>query len=132
MKKSIITEAIRISKLKLDKHPEYDNYPHFSFIVVKNKILGYGTNLPYPPKKNYGYEARIQGGVAKLHSEIVAWKRCKSLIQGANFEIVNIRLNRNSELRDSCPCSCCMNLLTTLGCSRFYFSTSTSFFLKTI
>lgn len=116
MKKSIITECIRISKEKLNTHPS--NYKHYTFIVHKNKLIGYGTNLVENPPKYLGYHSN-----AMIHSEINAFKKNKGLIKGKKFEILNIRLSKEGNLKNSTPCNCCYNFMKEMGCVKFYFST---------
>jgi len=64
----------------------------------------------------------------KIHSEIAAYRKAKGILtKNEPFEIVNIRLNKNKELRLSKPCICCFEIMKELGCSKFYFSSNAGF-----
>ena len=99
MRKNLLNIAINIAKEKLNIHPEYNNYPHYTFIVQDNKIIGYGLNMSGEPPKSYGYQKRLNNGIAKMHSEFVAYKKMKAILHNKPFEIINIRLNKKGELK---------------------------------
>lgn len=127
MKKTILEEAKNIAISKIENHPEYDNYIHYTFIVKNNKLLGYGCNMRGEPPVTFGYHERLNGGRPKLHSEFVAYKKMKGLLKGEAFEIINIRLNRKGEMKLSAPCNCCMNFLKETDCKNIYYSTDEGF-----
>ena len=125
MKNSIITACLSVAKKHNtpELHPQWNNYSHFSFFVQDSKILAWGTNKIGPPLVLLGYKS-----TSKIHSEIMAFRKAKSKLEyKKSFEIVNIRLNRNNELRMSKPCPCCMRFLKELGCSSVTFSTDEGF-----
>jgi len=124
MKKTLLRDAARIAIGKLAKHPQFDYYPHFTFIVQNNKMVCWGTNNEGIPPIHLGYNERISFGKPKIHSEYNAYRKARGILQPNNsFEVINIRLNRNGEMRQSMPCSCCYNFLSAVGCSSCYFST---------
>lgn len=145
MKNMILIECFRRATGLNPNHPENKNgYHHFSFIVQKNQILGYGVNRStgsnptfdnnkIPKYDNFGFlnsnsisRTLITGykPYQKLHSESVAYFKIRGLLNHRfKFEVVNIRLNKNSELKISRPCECCIRFLYGLGCSTVWFST---------
>jgi tRNA(Arg) A34 adenosine deaminase TadA len=129
MKKTLLTEAVNMARKKLSNHPQ-GGWPHFSFIVQNNKIIGYGINQDGEPLIHWGYKQnKLDPSYnPKIHSEIHSYRKNKSLINKESpFEIINIRLNASGELRNSKPCKCCFNLLTELGCKKFYYSSDCGF-----
>lgn len=127
MKRVIFDEAVSIARQKIKTHPEYKNYIHYSFVVFEGKIVGWGRNHSAEPPKHYGYHARLQYPIAKTHAEIDAYRRCRYIIKDEVFEIINIRMDRTGKLRISKPCCCCYELLTELGCKKFYYSSEVGF-----
>jgi len=123
MKRNLLNIALKIALEKLDKHPEYDCYPHYSFIIQNNKILGYGCNMKGEPPVHYGYHNRINGCLPKLHAEFVAYRKMVGLLNNKEFDVVNIRLNGKGEVKNSGPCSCCLGFLKEVGCKNIYYST---------
>jgi hypothetical protein len=124
MKKSLFRECLRIAEDKLPGHPEYKHYPHSAFIIQKNKILSFATNLSVEPPIFFGYHARINHGLPKVHAEYNAYQKAKGIIDPSDsFECLNIRLNRAGNPRLAAPCECCTRFLTSLGCSQCYFTT---------
>lgn len=125
MKKSILNLCITQAIKRLKDHPEFFNYPHWTFIIKDNQIISYGINKNEIPNKVLGYQQRIKDVFfkPKLHSEIDAIKRAKNRIKNCEWEAVNIRLNRSGQTRLSCPCSICYGWLWSFGCVRLYFTT---------
>jgi hypothetical protein len=133
MKRSLLNQALRIAKDKLSTHPELDNFPHYSFIVQAGKIIEWATNGAHEPPIHYGYHNRQKddGFKPKYHSETWAYKRARGILEDGSFEIVNIRLNKKGEIRLARPCKPCYDLLTILGCRRYYYSSEVGFLLLT-
>lgn len=127
MRKNIFNNCLRIAREKLSIHPEYENYPHYTFIIQNNNILGYGYNMKGEPPKEFGYHTRLNGGLPKLHSEFVAYKKIKGILNNEEFEILNIRLNRQGKMKLSHPCSCCLNFLIETKCKNIYYSTENGY-----
>jgi len=130
MKKSLLNIALKIARDKICNHPQLEHWIHYSFIIQNNAIIEWATNLSFDPPIHYGYKNRIDDVKyrPKLHSEIVCYKRAKGLlIKNKFFEIINIRLNKQGEVRLSKPCPCCYEIMKELGCSKFYYSTNQLF-----
>jgi hypothetical protein len=129
MNKKLLDEAVRIALEKLLKHPEYLCYPHYSFLVQDNKILSMGmNNKNQVPLLHYGYHTRVDHTVPKMHAEPVAWRRGRGLLNKMkSWELINIRLNRHYKLMASAPCSSCFNLLKSVGCTTFHYSSELGF-----
>lgn len=123
MRKTILRDCLRIAREKLPRHPE-KRYLHYTFIVQDNKIIEWATNHSANPPIHLGYSSRLEDRPAKTHSEFAAWKRAKGILQhNKPFQCVNIRLNRQSELRLSAPCECCFAFLKSLACTQCYYTT---------
>ncbi len=125
MKLSLLRECVRISveKTKPDLHPQFNYYPHYSFIIQRNQLVEWGENVSAPAMIKFGYPTW-----SKQHSETIAFRRAKGIMDlGRPFEVINIRLNRLHESRNSCPCIPCQNFLAILGCSAVYYSTNIGF-----
>jgi tRNA(Arg) A34 adenosine deaminase TadA len=129
MRKKVIRQCLEHARKTLHSHPEYKHYPHWTFIIQDEKIVEIGmNNSGNPPGKFAGYSRRLQWGPAKNHSELNAYRRAKGLLNHQKpWEAVNIRLNRNGELRDSKPCVCCNGFIRANGCKRVTFSTDIGF-----
>lgn len=128
MKRSLLTQALRISVDKLDRHPELQNFAHYSFIVQSGRILEWATNSRREPPRHYGYHHNRETTFRpKFHAEVFAYKRARGLLVGDAFEIINIRLTRAGVVRLSKPCRPCYELMTALGCRAFYYSSDFGF-----
>jgi hypothetical protein len=127
--KKILVEAHRVALKNLHKHPLYleGRKLHFSFVVQKNQIIDWGCNMLHEPPIHMGYSQRINGAKARLHSEIVAYKKAKGLLSDKKFHLINIRLNKQAQIRLSKPCICCHEILSSLGCNDFYYSMEEGF-----
>jgi hypothetical protein len=134
MKKTLLREALRIAREKLCNHPKLKEtakrsmFIHYSFVVQDNKIVEYGYNRSEKePPKTFGYHDRFGGNdwyIPGTHSEVDAYRKAKGLMnKNKPFEIINIRLNRQGEIRLSAPCKCCHQLLQEFGCKTFYYTT---------
>ena len=123
--KKLLLVSQRIALQNLHKHPLYleGKKLHFSFIVQRRQIVEWGCNMLHEPPIHMGYVQRINGADPKLHSELVAYKKAKGLLKDKKFVLINIRLNKKGEIRLSKPCVCCHEILSSLGCVLFYYST---------
>lgn len=118
MNKNLLRECVRIAQEYLHKHPELAHYPHYSFLVQNNKIVEWSTNAAAVSHPRYPRGS-------KLHAEARMWDKGKGLIdKRKKFEVVNIRLNKQAQLRLSAPCLFCHSFLWELGCSKVYYSTT--------
>ena len=132
MKKTIIRECVRRSfELYLKCGDEYwgSSFRHFSFIVVRNKIIEYGINR----HRNIGEMQKLgYRNFSNEHSEFAAWRKARGLVQDSSFEIVNTRINRELGLLNSHPCHCCVNFLKDLNCKSVYYSNEIGGFSKIV
>jgi len=119
MKRKLLIKCLSIATKNNCNHPESDCYHHFSFIVQKNKIVAWGTNRRSSPLTFLGYPS-----YSKMHSEIDAYYKSKGIMDKSDFEVVNIRLTKSNNVKESTPCKCCYAFLKHLGCSRIWFTTS--------
>jgi len=128
MKKKLLAECLNIA-IKNNtplKHPQWDCYKHFSFIIQNNKIIEWGTNRQGSAMIYLGY-APYQ----KIHSEVDAYFKARGIMdRNKPFEVINIRLNKTSHLKVSNPCKCCLAFLNHLGCKRIWYSTDNEIFLN--
>lgn len=125
MRKRILKQCldIAIKNNTEEKHPEWGNYHHFSFIIQDNKIVEWGVNRVGDPLTHFGYSP-----LSKIHAENDAMRKAKGILdKNKPFECVNIRLSKQNELKVSAPCECCYNFLKILGCKKAYFTTPVGF-----
>ena len=134
MKRSLLRQALKISRDTLKTHPEYSHYMHWSFLIQKNSLIDFDTNDAGEAPIFYGYRKRVNWSNAKRHSEFNVFRKGRGLlIPNKTFEIINVRLNKQGQIKNSAPCSCCVNLLTSLFlCSCVYFTTDEGIWAKTI
>lgn len=125
MKKTLLKECLRIAREKNtpDHHDQWGKFHHFAFVVQNNKIIEWATNKTGESPTVWGYQQ-----TAKIHAEFWAYQKAKGLLdKNKSFELVNLRLNKNNELRMSKPCSCCYNFLKSFGCIKIWFTTDLGF-----
>lgn len=123
MKKSILTNCLKIAKDELEGHPQYNCFPHWTFIIKNNQIIGKGYNKKHEPNKCFGYhKVEEESFRPKWHSELDAIFNCKRYLEGC--EIVNIRLNKLKETRIAMPCKTCFKILCSNNVKRIYFTTN--------
>lgn len=129
MRKRLLVESLRLANKSLANHPMKDmGFTHFSFVVLDNKIVEMGMNNYRVPNKHWGYDTRYKGWdsnfIARTHSELDAYRRAKGLIKNQEWDLINIRLNSQGEMKNSCPCSVCSSWLTGgINCNRIFFTT---------
>lgn len=121
MKRRVLKECVRIAIKNNNplNHPEYHNYKHFSFMIQNNKIVEWGMNRKGDALLYLGYPK-----YSKIHSEIDMYYKGSGIMGRGSFEVVNIRLSKGNEFKNSSPCSCCYAFLKKLGCKRIWFSIS--------
>lgn len=123
MKKSLLAQCTKIAQDYRTKHPEWNHFLHYCFIVQANAIVEWATNRTGPPLTHRGYPPS-----GKQHAEPLAWFKARGLLTShRSIEAVNIRLNRQGELRLSKPCACCYSFLHSVGCRTVWFSTDAGF-----
>jgi len=125
MKRSIIKECLRRARAKNSPstHTQWHSFMHYSFVVQNNKVIEMGVNRQGSVPKHYGYQKHKM-----IHAEVDAYKKARGILSDGGFEVVNIRLNRRGDLRESCPCPECFHLMREFGCTRFHFSTNPGIF----
>jgi len=127
MNNRLLKEALRIARERNtpSRHPEYGNFHHFSFGVQYNKILGFATNTSGVVKYGGFYTP-----LSKSHAEANVFSKIVGILdRDAPFELINIRLNKSSEMKLSKPCKCCYQFLLTMGCSKVWYSCNEGNFL---
>jgi hypothetical protein len=124
MKKRLLYDALAFARSKIATHPEFNNFPHWSFIVQKNMIVEHGVNMNGPVPVHYGYDKIMKPGfIPKIHAEINAFKKAVGIMdRDSGFECINIRLNKSGTPRMSKPCMCCYEWLNAQGCKSFWFT----------
>ena len=129
MKRRLLIQAQTHSMKFAARHPERNNFLHFSYIVQEKAILGWGFNHAASPPVHFGYGRDGDKSFApKSHAEVGAYKQSRGLLlKGEAFSMINIRLNRSGTVKLAKPCDCCYNLLSCLGCSAFWYSTNDGF-----
>ena len=101
---------------------------HFSFILNKSKILSIGINdykKTHPKTKEFNYHPN-----AKVHSEMAASLRLG--LDCAGLTIVNIRIDKQNKITNSCPCSGCQDLIKSLKFRCVYYSNEYGQFVKMV
>jgi tRNA(Arg) A34 adenosine deaminase TadA len=119
MKKKILDNCLKIAVKNNHKHPDYKGYHHFTFIVQSDKLIEWGANRKSQAMTFLGYKKHT-----KRHSEVDAFLKAKGLLdKNKCFEVVNVRLSKQNEIRISSPCSCCSQFLKNIGCKKIWFTT---------
>ena len=123
MKRNLISQCLSIAKKHNNTHPNKNSWHHFCFIIQDNKLIEWGFNRRGKPLNGHGYMPHQM-----VHAENDAYKKAKGIMdKRESFEIINIRLNRRGELRNSFPCKCCMSYLKFFGCNKIWFTTNVGF-----
>ena len=93
---------------------------HFSFIVIRNKILSVGYNLGFktdPLAKKYKYRFN------STHAELAAIKNFPYPPSNlSKCKLVNIRIKANGELSMAKPCTNCAKLLQDLDLTKIWYT----------
>lgn len=131
MKATILNDVLKEARRMLPRHPQYQYYPHFTFLFQNNQLIAKSTNTEHEPPKHLGYHARIKSK-PKMHSEFNSYKKAKRRLSDEPFVCVNIRLNKKGEIKFAKPCICCYNVLKALGCKYFLCSQEDGTWLKVI
>lgn len=118
MKTSILRECARRAINKLPRHPQ-STWKHFSFIISDGKILSCGVNRTGEPDPSYPEHC-------KIHAEVDAFRKARGILD-SDFDVVNIRMNKNGHIRMSAPCPHCENFLRSVKCSSVFYSTNEGF-----
>lgn len=123
MKPELLKKIIKLSYANMEL--PNSRHAHFSFIVLRNKILSMGWNNGFktsPIGKKYGHR------FSSIHSEVAA-------VQNFHYEIdllsrcrlVNVRIMRSGQIGISKPCRRCMTYLDLFNFKEIWYSTSYGF-----
>lgn len=127
MKKSLLDAALILAQESLPRHSNYHTgtFLHWAFIIQDNKIIGWSTNDFGEPPKGLGYKCKRDTHLfSTRHAEYKALMKCKGIMNfQKNWEIINIRLNKQGDMRISKPCNRCYSLTKDWGCVKYYFTT---------
>ena len=111
-------KLIKLSR-KLIQLPDARN-KHFSFLILRNKIISIGYNLSFtshPIAHKYGYRFDA------IHSELKCLLNTPYPPSFFNkFMMVNVRIKSDGEVGLSKPCSKCQQLLNDFGIKTIYFT----------
>ena len=111
------------------------NFKHFSFIVLRNKVMAIGFNNP---NKTHPLAYRFGHRFACVHSELNAIINLTNILREKKVKeemfrkctMVNIRIDRNYRLRMSKPCKICEVMLEGFGIRNVVYSTNQGTFTK--
>lgn len=106
-------------------HKPRSHFKHFSFIVKGTKILSIGWNDTDTITKVNGRVVHYP--LRGRHAEAHAIGELNDLNVCRKATLVNIRLNRSKELRNSKPCPICLELIKAMGFKRVYHSIDDGF-----
>jgi len=126
MSKKILDECLAIARKEMFKHPEKNCFMHWSFVIIKKKIIGWETN-----KQSCGRDIRMFGynnpRRHKAHAELNVILKYIRKPYWDYYDIVNIRLNNIGAMRNSKPCVHCYNFIKKNHCRNIYFTTDLGF-----
>jgi len=111
-------KLVKLSHKMLDL-PDVRN-KHFSFILMRNKILSVGYNLGFktnPLAKKYGHR------FSSTHAELMVIKNFPyppSLL--SKCKIVNIRIMTNGNLSMARPCKYCAKMLKDFDLTEIWYT----------
>ncbi len=122
MTKNLLLTILDKCRLKLPDHPQYECFPHWSFLIRNNQIISWGTNKEHEPDRKYGYhnKEKDESFKPKLHSELDCVRKNRRGFE--DTELVNIRLNKSGIPRLALPCKICRNLILSIGIKKIYFT----------
>lgn len=109
------------------------NFYHFSFLFCRNKLLAVGVNIQDKPNakalffaRRFGLKRRIE--FPFIHSEISGVQKLWGKYHiDSSIKLVNVRINKFGELKNSKPCDDCYAVLHGLGIDEIYYSTNEGF-----
>lgn len=119
MKIKILNRCVKISRKLIDL-PDRRSNKHFSFLILKNRIISVGYNLSFtthPIAHKYGYRFDT------IHSELKCIRNfplSPSYLEKCT--LINIRIMNDGSLGISKPCSKCHQLLRDFNISSVYFT----------
>jgi deoxycytidylate deaminase len=123
MNNKLLSKLTSISKRLIDC-PD-SSKKHFSFLVIRNKVVSIGWNKAWkthPLAKKYGYRFNC------THSELDCILNSEIPISDlSNCTMINIRLDSSLNLQLSKPCCSCQELISDFGIGEVWYSTNNDF-----
>ena len=98
---------------------------HWSFVFQRG-LVEWGVNLVGTPSgyQKLGYHPERH----YLHSEVTAWNKAVGLMDRRRpWSMVNVRLNRQGEVRMARPCQVCEAYMRSCGCREVHYTTDDGF-----
>lgn len=100
---------------------------HFTFMVRKGTIMSIGMNNPKTNTKNVNFNY-VDCNNENIGNEVMTHSEMSSVVKFgekdcSDIVFVNIRLDRNGNLNNSCPCRGCKSLLESVGYKKVFYST---------
>ncbi len=110
---------------------------HLSFIVYKGRIISIGQNSKKTHPINLKNKKINKDGVdiSAFRGSCSEWSAINKLknltnIPASKCQLINIRINKENEIRMSKPCNSCMGLLAFFNLKTVYFSNEKGEFEK--
>lgn len=123
MNKNLLRECLAESLRRMPNHGQFKHYIHYSYAVVDGAVYVVGTNKSAIPDLHLGYNQRVPE--PKIHSELDAYRKLRKIvpINKAEWSLVNVRVNRSGEMKNSKPCPVCQGWLSAVGCKSVTYTT---------
>mgnify|MGYP007100041426 CR=1 FL=1 len=106
---------------------------HFSFIWDKSKLLVAAQNKQGThPRNRFNlkeFDISLKNQCSEMRAFIIAKSRFEKL-NWKKVKMVNVRLNRRGEIKNSRCCPACSNLINYLGIKNLYFTDDNGEFQK--
>lgn len=106
---------------------------HFSILYKNNKVLCIAENIHKTHPRNRFNLRDFDVSMKGVCSEMSLFLKVKSKFDNLDWRrltLVNVRVDRNGQLRNSAPCPACKNLLRYVGVSSVYHTTDKNGFQK--
>lgn len=134
MKRNIAEKAIELGRAlyPIDFSKESRRCFHFSFLFKNNKLLCVGENAQKTHSRNRFNLKEFDVSLKHSCSELILFCRAKKKlnVNWARATVVNLRIDRNGNIRNSKPCASCQNLIAYLGIKDLYYSMDDGSFEK--
>jgi hypothetical protein len=122
---SVQKNVVRLANNLFELTENY-HWKHYSFIMQKNEVRSVGWNQPYkthPLAKRFNYKFHC------IHSELHAiLKFDEPVVKLQKYSLVNVRLDKQGNVRMSKPCEVCQRLLVAFPFKEVWYSTNSSEF----
>ena len=124
MNSTLLRKLIKISQLHYDLPSSRSK--HFSFLLLRNKIISFGWNKSlktHPLSKKYNYRFEC------IHAEFDAIRNCPyppAIL--SRCRLVVLRIRSNGKLGLSKPCQHCQKVLRDFGVGAVVYSTNDGLF----